>query len=416
MFLLHDDHRWRTQNNDSESVRLWPKFAARKHTSKIAKYLQLLINIHYIMTYSWRTAFLLLSLFFSIRASAFDFSKNKFPAGDSLKFYDGQSFPIIGKSHKEKNYIRFAEKYNGVVRKPVWDLGHDAAGISIRFRSNATNIVIRWTLRGDANLPHMPATGVKGVDLYGYVSDHWQFVNTGIPDGKSSESTLLNRGDGVSREYLLNLPLYEGVDSVFIGVNANAEISSPKEKYLLEKKPVVYYGSSIAQGGVATRPGMAFTNILSRKLNRSFINLGFSGNGTFDSSVGQAMSEVDAALYVIDCNPNTPDSLVYGGALHLVQLLKSLRPEIPILLVEGFDYDTDAFRKEKNASVEKKRAGLKKAFEELQRLGVKQLYYRKGNDLIGSDHEGTVDGVHPNDIGMMRIADALMPVIRSIAQ
>jgi lysophospholipase L1-like esterase len=158
---------------------------------------------------------------------------------------------------------------------------------------------------------------------------------------------------------------------------------------------------------------MAFTNILSRMTDRSFINMGFSGSGTFDIPVGEAMSEIDAALYIIDCNPNTKTDLIYQRAIDLVKLLKQKRPEIPILLVEGFEY-VNGFGDPKESDQGKKNLELKRAFNTLKESGLKQIYYRKGEGLIGDDYEGTVDGVHPNDLGMMRIAQALKPAIQKL--
>jgi len=356
---------------------------------------------------------LLIVLSASLHTNAFGHINSPQPPEDSLTFYDGHSFPIIGKFHDEKNYHRFPYADSGSLRKPVWNLSLHSAGISIRFRTNATRIAVRWTPLNDAGMPHMAATGVKGVDLYAYEKDHWQYAGTGFPREKTNQAFLLNNGDGVEREYVLNLPLYDGVESLSIGVNTEAVISAPKDPRLLSNKPVVYYGSSIAQGGCASRPGLAFTNILSRKLDRSFINMGFSGNGTFDSSVGDGMARVNAALYVIDCNPNTKAELIYDGAVNLVRLLKNRQPAIPILLVEGFHYDTDFFKANRNQDVDKKRAELRRAYEALKKSGVKNLYYKKGDNLTGNDYEGTVDGVHPNDLGMMRIANALAPAIRS---
>ncbi|HTE08334.1 MAG TPA: SGNH/GDSL hydrolase family protein [Flavitalea sp.] len=333
---------------------------------------------------------------------------------DSIKYTDGQQLLIVGKMHWEKNYQRLPASFANRVRRPVWALSRNSAGISILFRTNSTKIVVRWIVMDDNNLPHMPATGVKGVDLYAWVGDKWQFVNVGVPKSKVNNYTLLSDGDGVVRDYLLNLPLYDGVDSLSIGVNNNAVISKPQHSGLASKSPVVYYGSSIAQGGVASRPGMAFTNIIARQLDRSVINLGFSGNGTFDLSVAEAMAQTKAALYVIDCNPNTREDSVYSGAIRVVRFLKSKHPETPVLLVEGFHTETEEFEQSKNASVDKKRQGLETAYQELQKSGMKGLWYKSGNDLLGSDHEATVDGVHPNDLGMMRIAKALLPVIRSI--
>ncbi|MGC1244099.1 MAG: SGNH/GDSL hydrolase family protein [Chryseosolibacter sp.] len=337
-------------------------------------------------------------------------------AEDSIRFQDAHDFSIIGKYHGEKNYVRFPGKYKNSLRESVWNLGQHSAGISIRFRTNATTIMVRCTVLNDAGMSHMPATGVKGLDLYAHNGSGWQYVRTGIPKGKQNEYTLLNDGDGAAREYLLNLPLYDGVESLEIGVNEDAEITKPVERFLLDARPVVYYGTSIAQGGCASRPGLAFTNILSRSLDRSFINFGFSGNGTIETSVGEAMCEIDAALYVIDCNANTKSDLIYERTIALVQMLRKRRPGTPVLLVEGFMNESFYFNPASgvNEDVTKKQQELNRAYQALKKAGVKDLYYRKGEGLIGSDHEGTVDGIHPNDIGMMRIADALLPVMKRI--
>lgn len=344
---------------------------------------------------------------------------------DSIKYFVGQDFVIIGRFHNEKNYNRFPQKYKNTVRPEVWELSQNSAGIAIRFRTNATDIKIKWTTLFDAYLPHMAPTGVKGLDLYANVNGTWQFVQTARPKSKTSEYVMIENGEPVYREYLLNLPLYDGVDSLFIGVNESAEISKPKERFMLDKKPVVYYGSSIAQGGCASRPGMAYTNILSRKLDRAFMNFGFSGEGTFDTSVGEAMLEVDAALYVIDCNPNTEVELIYNKAVALVQQLKKAKPNVPVLLVENYNY-TNALFKPKNSKKSgnsspremcgEKQLELEKAYLTLMKSGVANLYFQKGVYLIGDDNEATVDGVHLTDLGMQRFANAIYPQINTILQ
>jgi hypothetical protein len=339
-----------------------------------------------------------------------------FSTEDSIRFYDGLSFEVIGKYHDEKNYQRFPARYENTLRKEVWHLGQNSAGMGIRFATNASTIIVRWTVMNESNLPHMPATGVRGVDLYTYANNQWQYIRTGFPSGKTTEYTLLSQGDGKPREYLLNLPLYDGVESLEIGINNGAMITQPKGRYLLNKKPIVYYGTSIAQGGCASRPGLAYTSILSRKLDREFINFGFSGNGTIETSVGEAMCEIDAALFVIDCNPNTKAELIYDRTVALVHMLRKQRPEVPILLVEGFLNESNYFNpaSEGNANIRKKRDELRRAFEALRKSDTAKLYYKKGDGLIGMDHEGTVDGIHPNDIGMMRMADALLPVLKKL--
>ena len=360
-----------------------------------------------------RTCFLI-TLCFALTGSAAIAQVNEDTAEDSITFYNGHHFDIIGKYHDEKHYGRFPAKFESTLRDKVWNLGQNTAGVGIRFRTNASTIVVRWTVKNEANLRHMAATGVRGVDLYTYVDNRWQYVRTGFPSEKTSEATLVNQGEGIDREFLLNLPLYDGVDALEIGVNASAKITPAREKILLDHKPVVYYGTSIAQGGCASRPGLAFTSILSRDLNVPFINLGFSGNGTLETSVGEAMQEIDAALYVIDCNPNTAVELIYDRTIAVVQQLKKARPDVPVLLVEGFLYDIAHFDASVQETVVKKQRELKRAFAALQKMGITRLHYRTGEGMIGSDHEGTVDGVHPNDIGMLRMAEALKPAIKKL--
>lgn len=128
------------------------------------------------------------------------------------------------------------------------------------------------------------------------------------------------------------------------------------------------------------------------------------------------MCEVDAALYVIDCNPNTNEELIYDRTIDLVQMLKKQRPDVPVLLVEGFLNESNYFNPASgvNKTVEQKQKELKRAYETLKKSGVTQLFYQKGDELIGKDHEATVDSIHPNDVGMMRIAEIMLPAIKKI--
>jgi len=336
-------------------------------------------------------------------------------AADSLAFYDARQFTVIGRFHNEETYRRFPQRYKGTLRDQVWEESLSSAGIAIRFRTNATRIAVRWSLREiDPVSNEAGSIGTDGVDLYCNTGGGWQYVNTGKPKKRMNEFILLRNGDGGYKEYLLNLPLYNGVDSLSIGINATAEISKPVEKYLVEKKPVIYYGSSIAQGAAASRPGMAFTNILSRKLDIPFINFGFSGEGKFDLSVASAMSEVDASLYIIDCAPNSKKEIICDSAIKVVRLLKEKRPSVPVLLVEGYYYEDGYFNKDGLAKIDDKRKELKRAFDQLKQSGIKGLYYKTGDGLIGYDHEGTADGVHPNDVGMLRFSEQMLPVIKSV--
>lgn len=335
----------------------------------------------------------------------------------SLVYHDAREFPVIGKYHQEPNYNRLPAKYEKTVRPAVWALSRNAAGIAIRFRTNATSIGARWKVLNNTSMNHMTATGIRGLDLYALVNNQWQFVNSAIPEnGFNSERTILKKGDSTWREYVLFLPLYDGVDSLSIGVNAGALIEKPQQPLLLNKKPIVYYGSSIAQGGCATRPGMAYTNILVRQLQRPIVNLGFSGNGMFETAVGEAICETEPSLIVIDCNPNTQPELIHERAVKLVEQIRACKPQTRILLVENYMYEHGYFEKDIRDIVFRKRAELKKAYNDLQKAGVKNLYYLSGDGFLGEDHEGTVDGVHPTDVGMERFAAHILPTLRKLTK
>ncbi|WP_212003496.1 SGNH/GDSL hydrolase family protein [Chitinophaga sp. HK235] len=337
------------------------------------------------------------------------------PSPAPLDYHDAMEFPLIGKYHQEHNYNRLPARFESTVRPAVWALSRNAAGIAVRFRSNATTIGARWKVLNNTSMNHMTATGIRGLDLYALVNNKWQFVNSAIPDNSNrSERTLLKNGEATWREYLLFLPLYDGVDSLSIGVNTGASIEKPQQTLLPDKKPIVYYGSSIAQGGCATRPGMAYTNILVRQLQRPIINLGFSGNGMFESAVGEAICETDPSLIVIDCNPNTVPEQIHERAVKLVQQLRTCKPQTPILLVENYMYEHGYFEKDVRDIVFRKRAELRKAYDELLKAGIKNLHYLGGEGFLGEDHEGTVDGVHPTDVGMERFAAHILPTLRKL--
>ncbi|ATL48578.1 hydrolase [Chitinophaga caeni] len=334
---------------------------------------------------------------------------------DSLQFIDASGMVKINQIPSAPGYQRLANTYKDEVRPPVWKLSLNSAGIAIRFRSNANMIAARWVLKFNSMMSHMAYTGIKGLDLYALENGQWQYVRTAIPQNKKeNENIILRNGADVEREYMLYLPLYDGVDSLWIGINKGAYIKEPANSDMLDKKPVVYYGSSIAQGGCASRTGMAFTNILSRELHRPFINLGFSGNGKSEAPIGKAMNEVDAALYVLDCNPNSEPGIIYDRTVALVHQLKQAHPYTPVLMVEGYLYENGYFDEKMHPLNRAKNKESKRAYDHLIASGVKGLYYIPGTDFIGTDHEGTVDGVHPTDVGMERIAESLKGMIEKI--
>lgn len=176
---------------------------------------------------------------------------------------------------------------------------------------------------------------------------------------------------------------------------------------------MVFYGTSIVHGGCASRPGMAYPAILGRRLDRSVVNLGFSGNGPLDPELGVLLAELDASVYVLDCAPNMNPALITERTEPFVKALRKARPDTPIVVVENIQYQAGAFLPASRQSYIDKNNALRAAYEKLKADGMTGLYYVACDALLGNDGEATVDGTHPNDLGFMRMADALEPALRA---
>lgn len=325
-----------------------------------------------------------------------------------------------GWADTESTFDRLPARAKDSVRAAVWSLSKHSAGLCVRFVTDASEIHTRWTLTSARlEMNHMPATGVSGLDLYaktrpvGEPGGKFRWLAVGRPSAKSNSVKLASGIPKGKREYVLYLPLYNGVESVEIGVPETSKIwkSSTRQSNL---KPIVFYGTSITQGGCASRPGVVHTAILGRWLDAPVINLGFSGNGRMEAEVATLMAELDASVFVIDCLPNIAAGDVTSRTEPLVKILRKAHPETPIVLVEDRSY-TDSFliesKRQRNLT---SRAALKAAFERLKSAGDANLYYIPGEDLIGDDGEGTVDSSHPTDLGFLRQSEAFLKVLKPI--
>ena len=329
---------------------------------------------------------------------------------------DAGSLMVEGRAFEDRKspWDRFPARAERVVRPPVWGNSRHSAGIAIRFLSDSPSIEVRWKLTSDRlEMPHMPATGVSGVDLYVRTdlpgNSGWRWVGNGRPTGVENERNLAKGLNPFEREWLLYLPLYNGVESIEIGTAEGASIEPAKPR----DQPIVFYGTSITHGACASRSGMAHVAILGRRLDVPVVNLGFSGSGTFDIEIADLMSEIDAAVYVLDCLPNLRGEQVAARAAPFVRRLRSLRPDVPIVLVEDRTYADAMFNTGKAVRNHENRSALKAARDQLTAEGVVRLFYIEGDRLLGDDGDATVDSSHPTDLGFMRHADVFEPVLRS---
>ncbi len=353
---------------------------------------------------------LLLSLFSALALLA----QNPEP---SWQWIDAATLTIAGKGWQDTKlpFDRMPAKAESLLRKPVWNLSHNTAGVNIRFVSDATRLQVRWSLLNPSlALPHMPATGVSGLDLYVKHEGQWRWLAAGRPQSSpDNEATLFSGILPGKREYILYLPLYNGVSKVEMGIEPGTLLEPIKAD---TTRPIVWYGTSITQGGCASRPGMAAGSILSRRINREIINLGFSGNGIMEPEIARLLAELDPAVYVLANQENMKAEEVYTRATEFISILHQAHPETPIVLIESIRVSNAFLMPATNNDIIKKRQELQRAYQTLQMQGVKNLHYVYGDVLLGSDGEATVDGVHATDLGFLRQADALEPLLSQILE
>lgn len=376
---------------------------------------------------------IILSLIFSFAALSGCLAAT--PQQTDMKFYDVRqyAFPLANHGFDDAvgHYGRLSSSLEGKVRDMVWYLAQNNAGVAVRFRSNARKIGVRWTLVNDFRMNHMAPTGICGCDLYGYDKTEWKYVGTAIPRAKETTAVFKSSIDGAMREYVIFLPLYDGVSEISIGVDSEAVIEMPEtgaNNLFLGKaaKPMVFFGHSGCQGGCASRPGMLYTNILSRTLKRECINLGFSGLGQMYSIMAKEFVKIDAAAYVLDCLGNNYLDMVRDSSEVFVRTILNARPDTPLFLMSNYANVSEWAGVDTESEGPAKEQFWIELCDKLRREGYANVQYidmhgprnnpdnlLEGSSAFGST-EGTVDGGHLTDLGFQQIADFLYPIFRNL--
>ena len=343
-------------------------------------------------------------------------------ASAEIIWHSADTLPLLGKAIDDasaaKRYQRLPDSLESKVKRPaLFGLGKNTAGMAVRFASNSPSIGAKWQSSFKNMMNHQTPTGTRGLDLYMLQPDGtWTFANSARPDinNKTTATNIIANMDPEWREYLLYLSLYDGIDSLFVGVEDGYELRQPSIALPSESRPVIMYGTSILQGGCANRPGMAHTNILERRLNREVINLGFSGNGQLDLEVAEVIAAVpDPGLIVLDFVPNVNEAQIDTLMIPFFEIIRSAHPEVPFIFVEDPDFPHKRFDKKAREQVDRRNAMMKERYEKLA-AKYGNLHYVPADLIIGTDHEATVDGIHFTDLGFVRFADHLEPLMRRV--
>lgn len=316
---------------------------------------------------------------------------------------------------------------DGCVRDIVWKLSLDSSGMFIQFRTDATAVGLAYTLRTDGAQANAPGakltawtdfrqTGYSGADLYAWseTAKGWGFLGTTMGGLKYPNSSVLVSGipapdQGKLRTFRAHLPMYNAITDVSVLASGGKTIE-PDWSFRDGGKPIVWYGTSITQGGVSPRPGHAYTNRIARAINREVLNLGFCGSGTMELSVAKHIAKIDTALFIIDCDWNMGGAEIAARAVPLAQYLRQNgHPKTPIVFAEGSDWPAHWIS---NASIGQgvaaKRAALESAVANLTSGGDNNVHLVQGHELYGDDaaaQAATYNNVHPTDLGHWRIAE-----------
>ena len=320
---------------------------------------------------------------------------------NGVKWIDGRYLPIEGRvfDNVDHWYDRLPSTVTTNVNGGVRSMKHHTAGMQYRFITDSKKLTVRWkTYSKSLSMDHMPSTGVSGLDFYRQTADgKWQYVKTGrIWDANKGGEVVVGWKPGTP--CLINLPLYNGIREFSLGIDKGASISQLPPRKSGINKPVVFYGTSITHGGCCSRPGLAFVNMVGRRLDVPVVNLGFSGCGRMEFEMSEHLAAIDASCYILDCLWNMNEKLVQARYEKFIRNLRALRPGVPIVMAEQCDVYC--------GGPNEKDRFIRKLYGKLIAEGWRDLVYLPKDKMYSGDREGTVDGCHPNDIGMMSMAEA----------
>ena len=315
-------------------------------------------------------------------------------------------------AEEEECYRRIPKDVTKQINVRIECLAHTTAGGRLRFTTDARYIAVKCLAAPGNVMPHMPATGSVGFSLCDETGRFWGKFAPDVKAVTAASAFAFEEcrvTDGKTHTYTLYFPLYHGVKAIFIGLPQDASLCPPPP--YRNERPVVFYGSSITQGGCASRPGNDYAGLLSEWCNTDIVNLGFSGNAKGEPPIAEYIAALDPAVFVYDYdyNASTPEEL---SATHepFFRVFREKCPETPVIILSRPNYDPT------NKYYHGQRLIIEKTYENAIAAGDKNVYILDAMALFGEHHREhcTVDRVHPNDLGFYRMAEAVYPVLSKL--
>ena len=327
---------------------------------------------------------------------------------DGMVYFDctEKPFEVNGLLFSQDGFLRMPQVIADSINGGVKGLNCNTAGGRVRFVTDSRQISIRAKMRSIGKMPHFALTGSAGFDLYADNDYEGTFVPPfDIKDGYQSTLQCQSCGE---REITINFPLYSGVVSLQIGLCAGASLKRAKE--YADARPVVYYGSSITQGGCASRPGNSYQSIISRRLRCDYVNLGFSGSARGEEAMAEYISGLSMSAFVYDYDYNAPDEgHLQNTHARMFNTVRAKNPQLPIIMLS-------CPQSKLNESFRRRRDIIMRTYMSAREAGDNNVYFIDGGEILnifGGD-SGTVDNCHPNDLGFACMAKAIGDVLQNI--
>ncbi len=338
----------------------------------------------------------------------------------ATKFVDGQSLRIVNRGWEKclMPYSRIPAEHVTKFNETAQIMGRYSTGVGIRFATNSRNIGVKYTLLYNSHVNIQAASGTKGIDLYILDSNNrWRhLINSRPEDQKDQEELTMMTGlDGAMHEFIMYLPLYDGVTDFKLAVDDNATVTKGNYDAIDSSKKIVLYGTSIQQGGGATRTGMTPTCIMQRALNCEFINLAFAGGGKMETTAAQAIATIKGvSAFVIDPIPNCTDEDIKNLTIPFVKTIRDANPGVPVFMVEGPMYSYALPGTGHEIYLKYKNDLYHDAYLKLLEENPANLYYIDCENINGPDNDGCSDGIHLTDLGFQHYADKVLPYLQQV--
>lgn len=306
-------------------------------------------------------------------------------------------------------FVRMPQEKAKGVSDMVGYLSRLTAGGKIRFRTDSPYVAVHVKIHSAGKMSHFPLSGSVGCDLFARFGEEERFISALLPAFEVQDS-YENIGyilgwDGQMHDITVNMPTYTGVYDLFIGYKEGSRIEPPREHRI--EKPVVFYGSSITQGGCCSRPSNTYEDMLARWLDFNYINLGFSGSAVGEEAIGAYLAELPMSAFVYDYDHNACNA-EHLSKTHerLFRQVRQKQPDVPILIMTRPRFHLSAEEIERMETI-------RKTYDNAVAQGDKNVYWLSGPELIPEDvcDLALVDGCHPNDVGFYFMAKAIRPIL-----